>query len=530
MTVRREDLRRQAVGAVEPWEVLVIGGGATGLGVAVEAATRGFRTLLLEAHDFAKGTSSRSTKLVHGGVRYLREGDVPLVFEALRERRRLLANAPHLVRSLPFVIPAYRWWEGPYFGVGLKFYDLLGGRRELPSSRWLGEKEVLLRIPHLHRESLKGGVLFHDAQFDDARFAVALLRTFLDEGGVALNYCRVTGLRKEGGRIAGVEARDEETGRSFEIEARTVVNATGVFADRIRRMDDPRAEPLLRPSRGTHLVLEGHYLPEDHALLVPRTRDDRVLFAIPWHDRVLVGTTDVATEDVSLEPRATMEEVSYLLDHLGDWLTRPPREEDVRSVFAGLRPLVQEEGAGRTAEISRDDREIVSPSGLVTVVGGKWTTYREMGESTVDRLVEATDLPAHPSVTADLPLHGYTDAPDPDEPWRTYGADASTLWRLASRRPELDERLHPRLPYRMVQVVWAARQELARTVEDVLSRRTRALVLDARAAADAAPEVARILAEELGRDESWRRDQVRSFRALARDYTLEGVRPPSDSS
>lgn len=523
MSIRREDLLRQATEALEPWQVVVVGGGATGLGVAVESVTRGYRTLLLEAHDFAKGTSSRSTKLVHGGVRYLRDGDIPLVFEALQERRRLLKNAPHLVRDLPFVIPAYRWWEGPFYGVGLKIYDLLGGRRELPGSSWLPEEEVLYRIPRLRREGLKGGILFHDAQFDDARFAVALLRTFLDEGGVALNYCRVTDLLKEAGQVAGVEARDEESGRALRFRAGAVVNATGVFADEIRGMDDPGAEPILRPSQGIHLVLGGDYLPGEHALLVPRTRDDRVLFAIPWHGRVLVGTTDTPVEDASLEPEPTREEITYLLDHLADWLTRPPSPADVRSVFAGLRPLVQEEGAETTSEISRDDRQVVSDSGLVTVVGGKWTTYREMGEATVDRVSEVADLPDHPSVTPDLPLHGYTNAPTPtpDEPWRTYGSDAPALWRLTEEDPSLDDRIHPQLPYRMVQVVWAARHELARTVEDVLARRTRALILDASAAAEAAPEVAKVLARELDRDEDWREEQVRSFRSLARRYTLE---------
>lgn len=521
--IRREDLLRQATGALEPWQVIVVGGGATGLGVAVEAATRGYRTLLLEGHDFAKGTSSRSTKLVHGGVRYLREGDLPLVFEALRERRRLLDNAPHLVRELPFVIPAYRWWEAPYFGTGLKLYDLLGGRGRLPSSRWLPEKEVLYRIPRLRREGLKGGVLFHDAQFDDARYAVGLLRTFLEEGGVAINYCPVNGLVKEEGRVRGVVVRDGETGEEHAIPGQAVVNATGVFADDLRRMDDPGAEPVLRPSQGVHLVLDGDFLPGDHALLVPHTRDGRVLFAIPWHGRVLVGTTDTPVDHVSLEPEPTAAEITYLLDHLGDWLTQSPGLEDVCSIFAGLRPLVREEGAESTSELSRDDVELVSGSGLVTVVGGKWTTYREMGEATVDRVTEAVGLETHPSVTAGLPLHGASDGPDPDEPWRTYGSEAPALWRLARERSELDRRLHPRLPYRMVQVVWAARNELARTVEDVLARRTRALILDADAAAEAAPEVAAILAEELDRDEAWAKQQVREFRSLAEGYTVAGI-------
>lgn len=518
MSLSRSQLLHEARSALDPWEILVIGGGATGLGTAVEAASRGYRTLLLERHDFAKGTSSRSTKLVHGGVRYLREGDVPLVLEALRERRRLLDNAPHLVRELPFTIPAYRWWERGWYGAGLKLYDLLGGRGNLTASSQLSRKEVLLRVPTLRPGGLRGGILFHDAQFDDARFAVALMRTLRDEGGVPLNYMRVTGLLKDQGRVRGVEATDQESGRRHRFHARTVVNATGVFADEIRRMDDPGTEALLRPSRGTHLVLERSFLPGNSALLIPETDDGRVLFAIPWHGRVLVGTTDTAVDRVDLEPRPTREEVRYLLDHLAGVLTRVPEPDDVRSVFAGLRPLVATGEGEDTAELSRDDLEVVSDSGLVTVVGGKWTTYRKMGEEAVDRAMEIGDLEERRSVSARLRIHGWTHAPDPDVPWRTYGADAARLWRLARERPELDQRLHPDLPYRAVQVVWAVRHELARTVEDVLARRTRALVMDARAAVEAAPEVARLAARELGRGDDWVRQQVDEFTELALAY------------
>jgi glycerol-3-phosphate dehydrogenase len=532
----------------DDWDVLVIGGGATGLGVAVDAAARGYRTVLAERDDFAKGTSSRSTKLVHGGVRYLEQGRIRLVFEALRERGRLRRNAPHLVRARPFVVPGYRWWERPYYGLGLKVYDLLAaGQRGdgFGRSRLLSRAETARRLPTLASEGLRGGVCYRDGQFDDARLAIALARTAARQGAAVLNRLRVTRLTTTGkdasggpARIDGAVARDEETGREHRLRARVVINATGVFADDVRRLDaaldrdgdrgsdgsssNGRA-PMLRTSRGAHLVLGRAFLPGDHALMIPQTDDGRVLFAIPWQGRVIVGTTDTPTGRPSAEPHPSRAELRYLLDHAGRYLSKKPRPEDVLSVFAGLRPLVVDPGGNGsdTSDLSRGHALRASRRGLVTVAGGKWTTYRRMAEDAVDRAAEVAGLHARPSPTKTLRLHGWHAAPERAlGPFARYGADAPALRRLTTERPALAERLHPDLPYRKAEVVWAARREMARTLEDVLARRTRALLLDARAAAEAAPETACLLASELGRDEAWVKKQTRTFRELAAGYQM----------
>jgi glycerol-3-phosphate dehydrogenase len=495
--------------AEQPWDVLVVGGGATGLGTAVEAASRGYRTALVEGCDFAKGTSSRSTKLVHGGVRYLQRGDVSLVLEALRERGRLLRNAPHLVHNLSFVVPSYDWWEGPFYGVGLKLYDLLAGKMGLEPSRFLSREETLDRIPTLEPKGLRGGVVYQDAQFDDARLAVTLARTLADDlGGVAVNHIAAVGLVKEGDLVRGVRILDAESGREAEVRARVVINATGIFADDLRRMDDPGSLALLAPSQGIHLVLDRRFQPGDSAILVPHTDDHRVLFAVPWHDRVVVGTTDTPVADRTLEPRARPEEVEFLLSHAARYLTQDPEPGDVLAVFAGLRPLVRgTREAAKTATLSRDHTLLVSPSGLVTITGGKWTTYRKMGEDTVDQAALVAGLDERPSKTAGLRLHGWAEGPARGE-WGAYGSDAAEMARLAAERPGWDEPLHLNLPYRACEVVWAVRREMARTVEDVLARRTRALLLDARASAEVAPAVAALMAA------------VSAYRELARGYWL----------
>lgn len=504
----------------EPWDFLVVGGGATGLGTAVEAASRGYRTLLVEAHDFAKGTSSRSTKLIHGGVRYLQQGNISLVLEALHERGLLLRNAPHLVHNLSFVVPAYDWWEGPFYGAGLKLYDMLAGRMGLGPSRFLSRDETLEIIPTLEPGGLRGGVIYHDGQFDDARLAVTLLRTLLDLAGAALNYMPVVSLLKENGLVRGAIVRDAETGAESEIHARVVVNATGVFSDGLRRMDEPGCEPILSPSQGVHLVLDRSFQPGESAILVPHTDDGRVLFAVPWHGRIIVGTTDTSVSQISEEPRALPEEVEFLLTHAARYLTRDPSPEDVLSCFAGLRPLVKHGEAGRTAALSRDHTLLISPSGLVTITGGKWTTYRRMGEDTITQAALLGGLPEFPSATAELQLHGWSAEVEPTADWAVYGSDAPALTRLSEERPEWKEPIHPRLPYRACEVVWAARHEMARTVEDVLARRTRALLLDARASVEAAPTVARLMAGELGLDAAWETGQVEAYGAVARGYWL----------
>lgn len=526
MKAREEAIRE--VQADPLWDVVVIGGGATGLGVAVDAQARGFRTLLLDAHDFAKGTSSRSTKLVHGGVRYLEQGDIPLVLEALRERGLLHQNAPHLVHHLSFVVPRYQWWEGPFFGIGLKLYDTLAGKLNLAPSRLLSREETLSVLPNVEPEHLLGGVEYFDGQFDDARLAITLAQTADDLGGTLLNYVRVTGLLKEGSGLSGVEARDEESGAIHRIRARVVINATGIFADEIRTLDEPGTPRAIQPSQGVHLVFDRSFLPGESAIMVPHTDDGRVLFVIPWHERVLVGTTDTAMERADLEPQALDEEVGFILRNAARYLARDPSREDILSIFAGQRPLVRPpgKGGGQTKTVSRKHEIIISESGLLSIVGGKWTIYRKMAEDTVNHAIILGGLPDKRCVTEHLPLRGAHD-PGPEglpDPLKPYGSAWSAIQALEESDPQLAEPIHPRLPYPHSCVVWAAREEAARTVEDVLARRTRALLLDARAAIEAAPAVAGILRRELQETETWEADQIRSFGELASRYLPDARR------
>jgi glycerol-3-phosphate dehydrogenase len=517
--------RQEMIAALEArdgqeWDLCVIGGGATGLGVAVDAASRGFSTLLLEKYDFAKGTSSRATKLVHGGVRYLQQGNIKLVTEALYERGVLRRNAPHLVRNLSFIVPNYKWWEGPYYGLGLKIYDWMAGSLGLGKSRLLSREEALQLAPTLDAGGLRGGVLYHDGQFDDARLAIHLAQTAADYGAALLNYCSVEQLVKQDGRVAGVIARDHIDGRDHLIRAKGVINATGVFTDQVVRMDDPSAEPMIAPSQGIHLMLDKEFLPGNAAILVPHTDDGRVLFAVPWHDRLIIGTTDTPVDRVDIEPRALPAEIDFVLQQIGRYLLRAPGKQDIRSVYAGLRPLVKG-GAKKTAELSRDHVILVSGSGLITITGGKWTTYRRMAEDTVNTAITQGFVPDRPCITANLPIHGAMEVKWED-PLHYHGTDAAAILALAKARPELGESLHPRLPYIRAEIVWAAREELCMTVEDALSRRTRSLLLDAEAAIACAAPVAELLAAELGRDRDWQDRQVTEFRQLAKGYLLQG--------
>lgn len=511
----------ERLGVESSWDVIIIGGGATGLGVAVDASTRGLKTLLLEAHDFAKGTSSRSTKLVHGGVRYLEQGDIPLVLEALRERGLLHRNAPHIVHHLSFIVPRYKWWEGPFFGIGMKVYDALAGKLNLSPSKILSRDETLRRIPNIESENLLGGVEYFDGQFDDSRLAVTLAQTSADHGAALLNYVRVTGLGKTGGMVDSLTCRDEETGKTYTLKARVIINATGIFADEIRLMDEPTAPRAVQPSQGVHLVFDRDFLQGDSAIMVPHTDDGRVLFVIPWHGKVLVGTTDTAMDKAELEPRALDDEIGFILRNAARYLARDPKREDILSIFAGQRPLVRPPGkGGATKAISRNHEVLVSDSGLVTIVGGKWTTYRKMAEDTLDHATLIGGIDNKPCVTENLQLHGWRSpnaAPLPDA-YNVYGSDADQIAKL----PGANILLHARLPYTHANVLWAAREEMARSVEDVLSRRTRALLLDAHAAIEAAPATAALLAQELGRDKAWEAAQVEEFNTLAAGYLPKG--------
>jgi glycerol-3-phosphate dehydrogenase len=521
--------RDQAIQELETfegyWDMIVIGGGATGLGVGVDAASRGYRTLLLEQHDFAKGTSSRSTKLVHGGVRYLRQGNVSLVLEALHERGLLIRNAPHLVTNQAFIVPSYEWWDGPFYGAGMKVYDMLAGKLGLGPSRHLSKQETLKRIPTLEPEKLRGGVVYHDGQFDDARLAVNLAQTMTDCGGTPVNYMKVTGFSRAGEMLDGVFATDMETGQTHEIHARVVVNATGVFTDQILQMENPETKPVISASQGVHLVLDKAFLPGESAIMVPQTADGRVLFVVPWHDRAVVGTTDTPVSRITLEPCPLEEEIAFILEHAALYLSKDPTPGDIKSVFAGLRPLVNTGKEHNTAAISRDHYLVVSESGLVTITGGKWTTYRKMAEDTVNQAMLVAGLDERECVTKKLRIHGWLKHFDKTDPLHYYGSDAIHLKKMIRTDPSLGEKLHPDLPYLKAEVIWAVQNEMARTVEDFLARRSRALVLDARAAMDMAGQVAQIMARDLGYDDAWKTSQVDLFVKLAKNYLVASPAP-----
>ncbi len=506
------------------WDIVVIGGGATGLGAAVEAASRGYRTLLLERDDFAKGTSSRSTKLVHGGVRYLEQMNITLVLDALRERGYMLRNAPHIVHRLGFVVPIYSYTGLPYYGLGLKVYEWMSGKLSFGHSEMLSREETIRRLPTISpavdTASLKGGIHYWDGQFDDARYAITLMRTLEDTGGIALNYAAVTKLLHRNGKVEGVRVRDVETGEEFDVQARAVINATGVFSEQLLELDAPQSQSILSLSQGSHFVLPLEILPGNDALMVPKTADGRVLFAIPWHRHVIVGTTDVHVDQSSTEPRATRPETDFLREHIRRYLGRQIQASDVLSVWAGLRPLVKSGGMS-TAKLSRDHKVFVSPTGLVTVTGGKWTTYRRMGEDAVNHAATVAGLASAPSRTKQLKLHGWAEPEQlsaMEEAERLYGADLKDVVALGEANPAWNEPLHAQLPYSKRDVVWAVRNEKARTVEDVLARRTRALFLNARAAIEAAPEVSRIIAGELERSEASRTSDLQDFMNIAEGY------------
>lgn len=505
-----------------PFDFVIIGGGASGLGCAVDAAARHHRVALIEQADFAQATSSRSTKLVHGGVRYLKQGNISLVLEALKERGRLCENAPHLVRHQAFIVPSYSWWEGPFYGIGMTVYDMLAGRLGLESSQNLSRRETLARIPTLAPEGLQGGVIYYDGQFDDARLAVNLAQTAADHGAVLANYVRAVALPKEAGLVRAVECEDRESGEHFTLRAKAVINATGVFTDQVRHLDDPAAPGMIAASQGVHLVLPKEFVPGESAVMVPHTSDGRVLFAVPWHDKVVVGTTDTPMDHIDLEPRPLDEEIEFILANAAQYLARPPTRADVLSVFAGLRPLVRATGHGSTASLSRDHTLVVSPSGLITLTGGKWTTYRKMAEDCIDQAEIIAGVDSQPCPTSVLKIHGHTTEPGDGPPLLSlYGSDAAAIQAEARAEPDLAEPLHPRLPYTMGEARWAIRHEMARRVEDILSRRTRALLLDARAAADSAERVATLLARELHRDDAWAEAETQRFHQLAAGYQVK---------
>ena len=501
------------------WDIIVIGGGATGLGIALDGATRGFKTLLLEQSDFAKGTSSRSTKLVHGGVRYLAQGDLLLVMEALHERGLMIKNAPHLTSNQEFVVPVYSFFDVVKYTVGLKFYDLLAGGLSLGKSHFLSRENTLARLPQLKQEGLKGGIVYHDGQFDDARMTIALAQSCVDSGGTVLNYIKVTGLLKnENRKIVGVEAMDMLSGDVINIKTKLVINATGVFADAVTRLDNPNAKHTMKPSQGVHIVLDKSFLPGNSAIMIPKTDDGRVLFAIPWHNEIVVGTTDTPVDSISLEPVALEKEINFILHTAKKYLVKPPRREDILSVFAGLRPLAANpDNPHSTKEVSRRHKITLSSSGLLTIVGGKWTTYRRMAEETINKAISAGFLEKRKCVTADHLLLT-DDANISSERLRIYGDGSMEISTMIHENQELGSLIDSRLPYSRAEIIWICRNEMPVNIEDILARRTRALFLNAAASSEMAAEVALLMATEFGFDKNWEESQIESYTQLAKNY------------
>ncbi|GAA5021751.1 glycerol-3-phosphate dehydrogenase [Marivirga lumbricoides] len=517
---RKENLKKAGEKDVL-WDIAVIGGGSSGLGVALDALSRGLKVVLLEKADFAKGTSSRSTKLVHGGVRYLAQGDIMLVLEALKERGRLLKNAPHLAHDQAFIVPIYSLFDRLKYTVGLKLYDLMAGKLRIGRSSFISKEETMKRLPTLNNKNLKGGVVYHDGQFDDARLALNVAQTCDEMGGVMLNYMKVTHLNKdESGKVNGVHVTDQLSTKAYDIQAKMVVNATGVFADKILKMDNPEARKMIQPSQGIHLVLDKSFLSDKDALMIPETSDGRVLFAVPWHDKLVVGTTDTLRKKPKLEPEPLEREIDFILKTAAEYLTKAPTRKDVLSVYAGLRPLAAPEDENeKTKEISRSHKVIVSESNLVTLTGGKWTTFRRMGEDTVVYFPKITGISIPKSSSTSQKIHGSVSNPSTDY-LGVYGADREKIITLQKDNPVLKEKLHPDYPYTKAEVVLAVRDEMAMKIEDVLARRIRILFLDAKAAMKMAPVVTDIMAAELGKSEEWKGKQLASFNKLALKYTI----------
>ncbi len=506
----------------KPWDVIIIGGGATGLGCAVDAVTRGYKTLLVERSDFAKSTSGKSTKLVHGGVRYLAQGDVKLVKEALTERGLLEKNARHLVKNIEFVIPVYSTFDKLFYAAGLKLYDFLSGTLSFGNSTILSPEQTLLKLPGIKTVGLKGGIKYHDGQFDDARLAVNLMQTIGDNQGTVVNYMEVIGLLKsKAGIVQGVKVKDRLEGIEYELLAKVVINATGVFADSIQQMDTPDKKPSIRPSRGVHVVLPHRFLPTSQAMMIPKTSDGRVLFAVPWHNKLVVGTTDTPDDLITDEPVALLDEVDFILLNAGYYLTEKPTYQDILSVFAGLRPLAATYGnEQKTKEISRSHQVVYSPSGLITVLGGKWTTYRKMAEDAINMARRLGNLPYKPCQTRNLPIHGNVLHFDAEDPLHIYGSDADEIRSLMALEPAWKVPIHPSFTYTTAELIWCIRHEMPQTLEDLLSRRTRCLLLDAKAALEIAPKVAHIMAEELKKDDVWVKSQLHQFSQIASGYLI----------
>ncbi len=501
------------------WDFVIIGGGATGLGSAIEAAARGYKTLLVEQSDFAKSTSSKSTKLVHGGVRYLAQGYIDLVREACKERGLLLQNAPHVTKNLSFVIPLYTYWDKFQYTVGLKFYDMLAGKLSLGKSVPISREETLKRLPTVKKQGLKGGVLYHDGQFDDARLAINMAQTAMEKGASVINYAKVVSLSKdEKGKLNGLTFTDLISGNNYTVKAKAIINATGVFADDINKMDHGTDKKSISPSQGVHIMIDKKFCPTDSAIMIPKTADGRVLFAVPWHGKIILGTTDIPVKQESLEPEPTEKEIDFILETASNYLNPAPTRADILSVFAGLRPLAATKEGAKTKEVSRSHKIILSDSGLVSIVGGKWTTYRKMGEDVVDKAEEIGGFNKKTTPTKDLKIHGYKKDVDFDDPMYFYGSDKEKINQLAKEIEFGEDIISGKFGIKKAQVIWAVREEMALNIEDFIARRTRVLLLDRNEALRIAPVVAEIMAQELGKDEAWQKAEVEDFTKTAAIY------------
>lgn len=512
-----------------PWDFIIIGGGATGLWTAVDAASRGFSTLLLEREDFASETSSRSTKLIHGGVRYLQQGNIALVKEALKERGLLWKNAPHLISHLPFFVPSYHHFASLYFGIGLKFYDLLAGPLGIDKSKHVWKREAKELFPTLRQAGLKGGTLYTDGQFDDARLAITLAKTAADHGALLVNYIQVTDLIKRNNKVIGIKYFDHESQEEGEVEAKVIINATGPFTDTIRKKDHPFLKKVIAPSRGTHLVVGKKFLPGDCGVVYPHTEDGRVLFLIPWQNHTLIGTTDVATNEPLYHPSPSPKEIHFILKQANRHLENPIQKSDILSAFTGIRPLVRVAKKGlSTKSLSREHHIEISKSGMLHTYGGKWTTGRKMAEDVIDQAINVHSLEKRPSVTEKLRLHGFTLTPHPDPRLAIYGDDQKILTDIFQEKEDYRELIDPALPYYRGEIIFSIRHEMAQNVTDILARRCRSLFLSYDKAIAMAPIVAKIMAEELGHDRSWQESQIALFSNYATkfnaSYTISALK------
>ena len=496
----------------EVWDLIVIGGGATGLGAALEGATRGMKVLLIDKFDFAKGTSSRSTKLIHGGVRYLRNGDFKLVRKALKERHTLKKIAPHIVNNRDFIIPIYNWLDFFVYGIGLKIYDLIAGKYSFGPTLFIGRKKTSEALPGIIQKGLKGGIQYQDGQFDDARFAISLAKTIEEQGGVCINYLGFESFIEQDKKAQGILAKDTLSKQSYRIRSKHIINATGVFSNTI--LEAVKSDIKIRTSRGTHLVLDRSFLPSDTALMVPKTSDGRVLFIIPWRQHVLIGTTDIETEDIAFEPKKSQNDIAFLLSNAGNYMKKQPQLEDVKSVYSGLRPLVSA-AKKNTKHLSRDHFLLQSQNDVLHILGGKWTTYRLMGEEAIEKLLAHKTHQYSQSKTQQLHLIGYQAHPNFEDPLHMYGDKKKIIESLGATTS-----LSQTIFLSEGMIIYAMKHEMACTLEDILSRRTRILFLNAREAIRLAPIVVEIMGRFLQKDKKWEKEQRDFFIHLASNYHI----------